>query len=483
MDEKLKEEEFLKKIKKGEITSRFGNLPEEFQTTEFFEKVVKVKPSFLASHGNTGDSEFMRRMVAANSETLQYAQPNLLGDKEFILYILSKCPDKAVHMVDTIGNNLPWIDTSFALKAVAVNAKAIKLIEKFNPDLLKDKDFAAICQYAQNPTKENYNLFRDRLDLRDKSIYSAFLEIAEKGAVSEMKKQKGVKSTKELLKIEDFKKILTTTLSEIKKDIDQRTSDLVTGKASLTEDVKEVPTNETNNKPVQEAQEPNNAQAVQGEAAVEVKQEVKKEEPAQAEVKESVTAENATRAEHKVYSSKDFEMKDSGGKLRKKFDVDNENDMDKLFEFYAQMNVAYYNKKNKTAEEVKLRRNVNSQFKRIIEKKVNALADEEKLEDSNFEQKIEEINNGTLFPENEIDEIAKSKGATIKLFQIFASGVYEKDGVRTRLSKKQRCALANVLQKVSEKKLDIESAKLGEKDKTDKVNKGAEKVNESEKGE
>lgn len=59
-----------------------------------------------------------------------------------------------------------------------------------------------------------------------------------------------------------------------------------------------------------------------------------------------------------------------------------------------------------------------------------------------------------------------------------SSGVYEKDGIRTRLSQKQRCALANILQKVSEKKLDIENAKLSEKGKKDETSEGSVKVSE-----
>lgn len=169
--------------------------------------------------------------------------------------------------------------------------------------------------------------------------------------------------------------------------------------------------------------------------------------------------------------------------LRQKFDFNNENEMNQMFAFYAQMNVAYYNKKDRTAEEIKLRRRINAQFKRIIDKKANALIESENNEESNFEKKIQEINNGTMFAPNDIDEIAESKGATIKLFQIMSSGVYEKDGVRTRLSQKQRCALANVLQKVSERKLDIENAKLSENGKMVKNNAVSTKLNESEKGE
>lgn len=169
--------------------------------------------------------------------------------------------------------------------------------------------------------------------------------------------------------------------------------------------------------------------------------------------------------------------------LRKKFDVNNENEMNQLLDFYAQMNVAYYNKKDRTAEEVKLRRRINAQFKRIIDKKASALIENENSVESNFEQKFQEINNGTMFAADDIDEIAKNNGATIKLFQIMSSGVYEKDGIRTRLSQKQRCALATVLQKVSERKLDIENAKLSENGKTVKNNAASTKLNENEKGE
>ena len=62
------------------------------------------------------------------------------------------------------------------------------------------------------------------------------------------------------------------------------------------------------------------------------------------------------------------------------------------------------------------------------------------------------------FSENLLDEVAKNKGATLKLFNIMACGVYERNGQRIRLTQKQRNALAGVLAKVSEKRLNMDSS-------------------------
>lgn len=240
---------------------------------------------------------------------------------------------------------------------------------------------------------------------------------------------------------------------------------MVSGKASLTEDARQTEKKaEESERTEQKAKKPEQT-------------EQESEEPERTE-QESGGNSGRQNIERKAYSTEDFAMQDSDGRLRKKFDINNENEMNQLLVFYAQMNVAYYNKKDRTDEEVKVRRRINAQFKRIIDKKATALINGENNEESNFEQKIQEINNGTMFTSGDIEEIAKSKGATIKLFQIMSSGVYEKDGIRTRLSQKQRCALANVLQKVSEKKLDTENAKLGEKGKKDKTSDGVVKVSE-----
>jgi len=83
----------------------------------------------------------------------------------------------------------------------------------------------------------------------------------------------------------------------------------------------------------------------------------------------------------------------------------------------------------------------------------------EKSSDSNFAEKMEQISTGGLFSDKELEEVAKNKGASLKLFQIMASGIYEKDGEKIRLTQKQRVALASTLQKVSEIMLGNETNK------------------------
>lgn len=161
--------------------------------------------------------------------------------------------------------------------------------------------------------------------------------------------------------------------------------------------------------------------------------------------------------------------------LRQKFDVNNEEDFNKLLETYAEFNAKYYDGHKRNEEEIKKRRNMNAQFKRIIDKKVKNMIESETSTESNFAEKMEQIESGKLFSNDELENAARNKGASLKLFQIMSSGVYEKNGERIKLTQKQRVALASTLQKVSEFMLGKETNK-----KTSEVGIEVKKVNTSE---
>ena len=77
-----------------------------------------------------------------------------------------------------------------------------------------------------------------------------------------------------------------------------------------------------------------------------------------------------------------------------------------------------------------------------------------------------------MFNYADLKEVAENKEACLKLFGIMASGVYEKDGQRTRLSQKQRIALASTLEIVSGMRLDMSNKKGTKKQETTKTEKG-----------
>jgi hypothetical protein len=68
---------------------------------------------------------------------------------------------------------------------------------------------------------------------------------------------------------------------------------------------------------------------------------------------------------------------------------------------------------------------------------------------------VDEISNAVN--PKDIEELANSDGAALKLAQIMSSGIYVKDGQRIRLTRKQRVALSNALAQAVEKKMDSNS--------------------------
>ena len=147
--------------------------------------------------------------------------------------------------------------------------------------------------------------------------------------------------------------------------------------------------------------------------------------------------------------------------LRQKFDINNEEDFDKLLAHYAQVNKEYYSTDGKKSEEdMKQRRNINAQMKRILNKKAKTMPQNENGEE--FANTIKSIESGNVFSYAELKQVAESKKASIELFKIMASGVYEKDGQRIRLTSKQRIALASTLEIVSGMRMDMDKAKKTE---------------------
>ena len=172
-------------------------------------------------------------------------------------------------------------------------------------------------------------------------------------------------------------------------------------------------------------------------------------------VKEETIEESPISKEEKMVEK----LKIKNPTLRQKFDINNEEDFNRLLSHYAKANKEYYsnNGKKRSSEEIKKRRNMNAQFKRILEKKAKQMPQNENGED--FSTTLKSIEKCEMFSQAELKEVAENKNATMKLFNIMASGVYESGGERIRLTQKQRVALASMLEKVSEIRLDMDNSK------------------------
>ncbi|MBR2391729.1 MAG: hypothetical protein IKB06_04490 [Clostridia bacterium] len=198
-----------------------------------------------------------------------------------------------------------------------------------------------------------------------------------------------------------------------------------------------------------------------------------KEKQVPKDVPEKETPVAKTETEKKnVATKKPVQKTPREATLRQKFNISDEEEFDKLLVHYAQYNKSYYmtNGQKKTDDEIRKRRNVNAQFKRILKQKAEKEPKNENGED--FSTTINNIENGQVFDYAELKEVAENKQACMKLFQIMASGVYEKDGQRTRLTQKQRIALASTLEIVSGMRLDMSNKKGTKKQETTKTEKG-----------
>ena len=164
---------------------------------------------------------------------------------------------------------------------------------------------------------------------------------------------------------------------------------------------------------------------------------------APAEEVESVSDKSEPLAEEKIEQPKPEPAREPEKTYRSQFDVNNDNDFNRLLAKYAKMNVTYYDGHKRTPEEVKKRRNLNAQMKKILKQK-----EEQSSENGQHVSRFVE----GQFSSMDIEEIANDKQATIKLFLVLASGVYQDK----TLTQKQRQALAGVMEKVSEKRLDMD---------------------------
>lgn len=153
--------------------------------------------------------------------------------------------------------------------------------------------------------------------------------------------------------------------------------------------------------------------------------------------------------------------------LRQKYNFDNEEDFNLLLARYAKMNKIYYSieGRKRTDEEMKKRRNINAQFKRVLQRKAKTVSQNE--DGTNFESVIKNIETGCMFSNYDLEEVAKNNEACLKLFNIMASGIYEKEGQKVRLNQKQRVALSSTLEIVSSMRLDMDYNK--KKNKTESV--------------
>lgn len=122
-----------------------------------------------------------------------------------------------------------------------------------------------------------------------------------------------------------------------------------------------------------------------------------------------------------------------------------------LLEKFSKVHISYYdgNKGTKgnahTKEEISEKLKVNRAMKKAIEKRAaDLLVSEESKEEGLFDKLINSVDDKT------ISEVAENQAAALKLMHIMTSGVYEKCEVRTRLTQKQRVALASTMQKVTE---------------------------------
>ena len=133
----------------------------------------------------------------------------------------------------------------------------------------------------------------------------------------------------------------------------------------------------------------------------------------------------------------------------------------KYAEYYANGKGTRGNAHSK--EELAAQRKLNAAMKKFISKRVEKYVAENGIEDQDMVSQISDP-----VEVLDIEALTQNDAAMVKLFQIASNGVYEKDGQRVRLTRKQKIALSNVLVKVSEKKAERESKKMEELERASK---------------
>ena len=146
---------------------------------------------------------------------------------------------------------------------------------------------------------------------------------------------------------------------------------------------------------------------------------------------------------------------------------------------FAQVHASYYDGKKgtrghaHTKEEISLKNKINRSMRKYLRGQTEKLAMESNLDQDELFSQLSNAVSPDL-----ITQLVDNKGATIKLMEIMASGVYVKNGERIRLTQKQRIALAETMTKVSEQILQREIKTTGRNGKIVANN----PTNESERG-
>ena len=106
-------------------------------------------------------------------------------------------------------------------------------------------------------------------------------------------------------------------------------------------------------------------------------------------------------------------------------------------------------------KEIKAKKDINKQMKNIINKRAEHITITERgfMDTSAVNRIMNPI------PNLDVNSIAANEVAFRKLFELQSNGYYEKNGVKTQLTSKQRTAIAGILLKASEKRLGDEQYK------------------------
>ncbi|MBQ8425646.1 MAG: hypothetical protein IJX17_06455 [Clostridia bacterium] len=149
---------------------------------------------------------------------------------------------------------------------------------------------------------------------------------------------------------------------------------------------------------------------------------------------------------------------------RKEDNTKEQSSFDEALKRYASFMQNYYADEKGTKgkahsqEEHKQRRKINDMMKKYIDMEIkNSAKNDASVMTGQKDDKavVDEISNAVN--PKDIEELANSDGAALKLAQIMSSGIYVKDGQRIRLTRKQRVALSNALAQAVEKKMDLNS--------------------------
>lgn len=192
---------------------------------------------------------------------------------------------------------------------------------------------------------------------------------------------------------------------------------------------------------IQEIKEKAQEHAKENETAAEP---VDKKEPAVAGEPTDVVKEPVSPEDPTVVANEDGTKVDEG--------------FENIMKKFAQVHADYYDGKKgtrgnaHTKEEVALKNKINKAMKKYLQNQMGKVATENNL---NQDALIEQLSNA-VSPDL-ISQLVDNKGATLKLMEIMASGVYIRNGERIRLSQKQRIALADTMAKVSEQMLQKET--------------------------